>query len=863
MEEYSQEKAKGYLEINKKCLTRVKINTILNIVLEKPMLLVLAGAGYGKTEAISDYLNDIDAKIVWVQIENLDNISTKFWDNFIGVMFLKNSKIYKRFMTLGFPTNPASFDQFLHMFAKELAYSKKNIIVFDDFHLIEDEEIKKFVENIVIAKLMNLNIIVISRKTDTFSKMYLKGIAAKINEDDLRFSIEEVGQYFKVRGLKFTESELASIYDYTEGWAFVIYLLGLNLNRSDNFLEITIQKAKFDIFKLIEKEIYSICSPELQKVLIKISILEDIPVDLLRKIVKNNFYIIDEMEKSSLLIKYNQSLKTFKIHHIFREFLIEKQKLLEKNEIIEAQLQAASWYSDNQHIIEAINYYRKCNKYEEIFEIILNQKTRSTEETANIFIDVIDKAPKEFLEKAPIMYVVRAKYLLSNARVEEAQEQLVYMRSKYEKILDEDETNAREILGETYLVLALTNYTLKNYNFLELIKMADSYLPNASRIIDKTLELNLGNVVSFVKNPESGGFEKFIEAIFDVAPYATRVMNGCGFGMEYLSATKMSYNTGNFKSAEKNAYQAIYKAQQKEQNDMEIMSYFLLLRTSVARGDSYLSDNYFQVLKSQTKMQQSPNCLKTLDIAMSWFYVVIGQYSKVSDWIKNKNKEDEEKSLNEIFSPVCLGVDTLICARYYLAQNKYSEVLDIFKNEDNLYGADNFLLGTIEIEVLRSICYLHFGYNEKTLDSLEKAYELSVGNSLIMTFIEYGKQMMQLIMFAKQNEKCKIPKDWLNDIYEKSSSFAKHITHISSYSKTTTYNNEFENVWLTEQETQILTDICNGFSREEVSINNKIPINILKSIVKSIYDKLGVTNTVDAIFVATKMNLYKTTHQIS
>lgn len=61
-------------------------------------------------------------------------------------------------------------------------------------------------------------------------------------------------------------------------------------------------------------------------------------------------------------------------------------------------------------------------------------------------------------------------------------------------------------------------------------------------------------------------------------------------------------------------------------------------------------------------------------------------------------------------------------------------------------------------------------------------------------------------------------------------------------------------VQLTNRESAILSDICNGLTREEIALEQNLSINTVKSMLTNIYSKLGAVNTADAIRIAVEVN---------
>jgi LuxR family maltose regulon positive regulatory protein len=62
-------------------------------------------------------------------------------------------------------------------------------------------------------------------------------------------------------------------------------------------------------------------------------------------------------------------------------------------------------------------------------------------------------------------------------------------------------------------------------------------------------------------------------------------------------------------------------------------------------------------------------------------------------------------------------------------------------------------------------------------------------------------------------------------------------------------------VYLSRQEREVLTELSQGLTREEIADHLSIPLNTIKGVIRSVYHKLGALNRADAIRIATSLGL--------
>jgi len=62
---------------------RHRINQLFMEAMKYPLVIVCAGAGYGKTTAVQDFVKEYQSTPLWVQLSGRDNIGGRFWENFV------------------------------------------------------------------------------------------------------------------------------------------------------------------------------------------------------------------------------------------------------------------------------------------------------------------------------------------------------------------------------------------------------------------------------------------------------------------------------------------------------------------------------------------------------------------------------------------------------------------------------------------------------------------------------------------------------------------------------------------------------------------------------------------------------------
>jgi len=823
-------------------LSRTGINNLLFQAVENNLVTFTAGAGCGKTQAVSMFLSQHHYRVAWFQLSKLDNFPTRFWKGFIDSLSSQDKKYTKYFEDLRLPNSLAEFDRFIHIFAKEIYSGKRLILVFDDFHLIQNESIHEFFENLISANIENLCMILISRTTISLTN----GLCNHFAEDDLRFSSSETKQYLEMQAISLTALEIEKIQAYTGGWPLAINLICLNFKKHSNTYIDPLISTKPILFQMIEKEIFTGYSPQWQELFIKLSLLDETPADLMHELSCDTIETMMSIIKNNMFIQYNPHTCKYYFHHLFLDFLQEKQIYLNRKSIDEVYLTAARWYEKNGSEMDALTYYEKCKFYDEIWNIIFHMPPdRFPKEKATRLISLLNGFPKELIKKHPMTRVVRAALMLNNLELEAAANDLLALE---EELTAQPETaKTKALIGEAYIILAFIRQTQKNYNYIHYYKMADALLPDGSsrnysniKLIDSNNSLNPNSL-------EKKEIKKNLKAINDAIPYASRVTHGLGFGVEYLATAELAYYKGNLKKALTFVYEALYRAQEKKQKDIICNALYLLMKITLAQGEYNRTIDYMTQLKEYAK--SSTEFLSILDIAESWFYLKIGKSDKIARWILND-------ALNEqIHPPISIGRDRLIRANYFLQEEKYDELFAFSRELDRLYQEKGLWLDLLFLRVFNAISLCNTGNIHQCIDMLQSMHDMINENRFIIQFVEMGQHMCTMIDNIKRIGNHNLPEDWLDSIYSKSSTYAKRQSFykIKYNAENPTENTTF--IQLTRREKEILKNLCQGLTRDEIASSLMISINTVKSTLQNTYNKLGAVNSADAVRIAVHMNI--------
>jgi LuxR family maltose regulon positive regulatory protein len=843
---------------NKVYLDRPRIERFLEQAVESPVVTVVAGAGYGKTHEVYSFLRKYDGITTLMQFSERDNIAGRFWENFTAAVAVFSRKTAAKLLETGFPETERQFDRYMMIPAADIIRDKKYIFVYDDFHLIHNPAVLRFLERSITAPFYNITSILISRNEPAVNliRPLSRGSVARLTEEQLRFTREEMVAYFRLQGLEPNSQTAAAIYQDTEGWAFAIHLAGLSLKNAPPGAGYVFQAMRSNIFKLIEREIIASVSPELRKYLIKLSLIDHLAPDLLREIAakdSNDGSLPDEMEQIGSFIRFDTYLNAYRIHHLLLEYLSGKQGELSPEECRQVYIRAAAWCCDNGQKMDAVTYYEKAGDYDKLIEVIFTLPMIVSDKMTMFLLEIMERAPEKVYIENSAAHVMHTRFLLSLRRFAEAREQLWRVIKKYEALPPCD-LHCRILFGcynNLGFIELLTCYKNRSYDWVGYFEKARQYHAQTGFILRGPMSNStLGSFAILVGTPEKEDMERYIRAIAAAEPHVMATMGGCMAGIGDLARSQLALYQGDFVRAETYAGESLRKAREYHQYEIENRALFFLLRIGIGRGDISGIREIIKQIDAQLNQAEYLHRYTYHAIVMGWFYVQIGQPDKLASWLRN---EFEESDLNSLIH----GFEILVKARYLLVEKRYPAAIAALEGGEGEYGPARYIIGRVETLALKAVCRYQLRDKAGAYAVLREAWELSLPNGIFLPFMGLGKYMRTLIEAAQKDRiwmetAAGIPEEWLEQVRLKAASYAKRLFTVTEAFA----HRDFRGIAgdgilpLSGREMDVLRGLSQGLTRDEIAKTSAISVNTVKSVIRSVYNKLGALNRADAVRIA-------------
>jgi LuxR family maltose regulon positive regulatory protein len=394
------------------------------------------------------------------------------------------------------------------------------------------------------------------------------------------------------------------------------------------------------------------------------------------------------------------------------------------------------------------------------------------------------------------------------------------------------------------------SYT-RDYDYVHYFEKARQYYEyNQFKVGPPVSIIALSSYLCRVNTEEKGEMEKYIAAIGASVPYISVTFGGCSLGMDDLCRGELAFFRGDMAEAERHTLKALAGAREGLQYETEHRALFYLLRINLARGNYGAIDGILRQLEAQLAEERYPTRFINYEIIAGWYYAHTGQTDRLAPWLKN---DFEESDLNTIV----FGLEVLVKVKYHFAERRYPAALAVLESRGTKSGLWDFVLGRIEKKVLEAVCHYQLRNRTAAFAALKTAYTLARPNALFMPFTEMGKDMRALADAALKGGVPAIPRDWLEAAHRNASAYAKKWFIVAEH-----YRPEEpkkgparQGNGLSRREAEILANLAQGMTQSEIAGLSSLSINTVKSVIRSIYSKLGAVNKADAVRIAVSRGL--------
>jgi LuxR family maltose regulon positive regulatory protein len=347
-------------------VVRTRLLEELQRATERPVTLIAAPAGYGKTTVATQWLasDSRPAAVAWISLDTSDNDPVRLWTH-IATALDRAGCVIARDVS-GFVA-AGRHDMLTAVLPKIVdgiaALSEDIALLFDDFEIVRSTECNAQIDFFIRHLPVNAHLVLITRADPILrlGRMRAAGQLSEIRADDLAFNVQEASSLLVADGVQLSSVAVSELMHRTEGWPAGLYLAALSLTgRADpsEFVHHFSGSNRF-IGDYLTEEVLSRLSDEARNFILDMSIVDRFSAPLCDHMIggSQSARILRELEHSNLfLIPLDDEERWFRFHHLFGAVARGALEMEQPGRAAMLHGRAADWLSENGHIDAAIEH---------------------------------------------------------------------------------------------------------------------------------------------------------------------------------------------------------------------------------------------------------------------------------------------------------------------------------------------------------------------------------------------------------------------------------------------------------------------------------------------------------------------------
>ena len=455
---------------------RKLIATKFNGLKTKPVMLVSASTGYGKSTVVADFLSKLNEKFSWLSLSEKENEFTQFATYFIHAIQIKAPNFGTAVLELLTAPQLPPVDDLAEFLVNDIAELDSLLyLALDDYHLINNKDIHQFISKLFEYTQPYFKLIIITRRDPDLplAEWINKNKMVEIRSSDLKFSKDEIIEFYhKTISYNPDDNVLSKLWKITDGWISGLRMLSLSYQNTDD-LEQQVSNFKYKNTRVITQLIKAVLknlNTETRNKLLTLSLLKEFNVELFTDLCLtedergNNDVLFNEFiaaitRSNMFIIALDDKQNWYRFHHMFieqiQEILVEEYEITRVNEL---RILAAEWHFRNNLLEDAIRFYLQANQVEKALNIFTEYRLQLISETRFVYLEkIFNLFPQELSDKNSTILVTKGWLLLQKGNIPEMAncveplEQLVLQEGHPRELQD-------LLIGEIHAMQAFDRY---------------------------------------------------------------------------------------------------------------------------------------------------------------------------------------------------------------------------------------------------------------------------------------------------------------------------------------------------------------------------------------------------------------------
>ncbi len=329
------------------------------------LVLVSAPAGYGKTSLVADWSRKSQTPVAWLSLSSDDSEPHRFLSYVIAALQTVQPAFGEDLLGIAASPEPPDAGDIVEQLISSVAeVGEEIVLVLDDLHTIEHEEIDRSIRSLVDNLPTCLRLVILTREDPALplASLRAQGRLTEIRLHELSFTRGEAQEFANdLMDLGLDEGDIATLHDRTEGWVAGLQMAGIALRDRDDpqeFLRAFAGSHRFIVDYLVE-EVLGKQTKAVREFLLATSILERLSAPLCEAVtgVRGAQEILAQLEVANMMIvPMDDQREWYRYHQLFADVLRARAAAESGDMVAKGHARASRWFESEGDRVAAVSH---------------------------------------------------------------------------------------------------------------------------------------------------------------------------------------------------------------------------------------------------------------------------------------------------------------------------------------------------------------------------------------------------------------------------------------------------------------------------------------------------------------------------
>jgi LuxR family maltose regulon positive regulatory protein len=859
--------------------------------LTRPLTLISAPAGFGKTTLISEWRASNAGSgypLACLSLETDDNDPTRFLAYVVAALGTLKPDLVETALDVLQSPQPPPIQAFLTGLINDLGVLDHPFaLVLDDYHIISAQQVHEALGFLLDHLPLYMHLVLLTRADPPLplARMRARDQVVEIRADDLRFTPTESSTFFNQgTGLALSDDEVSALEERTEGWIAGLQLAALAI-QSPRSTQTSDDTARFIaaftgshyyIADYLAAEVLN-RQPELvRSFLLQTSILNRMTGELCDRLTgnKDSQAMLRGLETANLfLIPLDEERRWYRYHHLFADVLRTQLQQAYQDQLAELHQRAAEWYEQNGFVPEAVHHALASGDQQLIARLMENNAMPMLMRGEAVTILTWITAIAPLVHEHPWLAIYQSWAFICTGQHDQI-EPVLQKPDQYLTlhVMDADAEAMRSHIAVIRALAAARRGEAQRA--ITLAQNALDLLPEGDNVIRGTLVFTLGEAYwqtgdlvearrTFAEasqiNKAVGNFLGGVLALSSVAGLLTEQGELHRAAETYQTAVQMAtrsdqrmmpaaaqaclglsgveYEWNELDAAERSVLRALELGHRWGNPDTLANAHLVRARLQQAQGSTAAAFGSLREAETLAQGQGvTPVTVLRVEALRVQLWLAQANHEAVTRW----SREQPFDFHGEISYQNQMAYLTL--ARVLIAQNRTDSALTLLERLLSQVEALGPMGGALEVLILHALALADSGDTSGALAMLARALMLGQPEGYVRIFLDEGTPMAKLLRHAGSHG---ISPKYVAELL---SQFDREIGTSPAPQQPLIEP-------LTDRELEVLRLLADGLSNQEIAEKLVVALGTAKTHTASLYRKLDVASRTQAVARARELGL--------